>query len=102
MIDIAAAVLLTAGVGFLSVSALGLLRFPDFWTRAHALAKAETLGVVLVIAGLVTLNRAGQGSLQLVLIAAFSLFVNPTAIHALARSAGRRRLAAREAEGDQT
>jgi multicomponent Na+:H+ antiporter subunit G len=92
--DVVAAGLIVAGASFLGISALGLWRFPDFWTRAHALAKAETLGVVLVLTGLVVFGRAGPGTLQLVLIAAFSLVVNPTAIHALARSAARRRAAA--------
>lgn len=90
MIDALAVVLLVAGTGFLAISALGLIRFPDFWTRAHAVAKAETLGLVLMFAGLIVLNRFGPGSLQLFLIAGFSLLVNPTAIHALARSAARR------------
>lgn len=88
--DVVAVVLLVSGTFFLGVSALGLIRFPDFWTRAHAVAKAETLGLVLVFAGLIVLNRFGPGSLQLFLIAGFSLAVNPTAIHALARSAARR------------
>jgi multicomponent Na+:H+ antiporter subunit G len=90
VIDLIAAALLVAGTGFLVVSAIGLARFPDFWTRAHAVAKAETLGLVLVFSGLIVLNRLGQGSLQLALIAGFSLLVNPTAIHALARAASRR------------
>jgi len=97
MIDVVAATLLVAGTGFLAVSAIGIARFPDFWTRAHAVAKAETLGLVLAFAGLVVLNRAGPGSVQLVLIAAFSLLVNPTAIHALARSGSRRPADAEEA-----
>jgi multicomponent Na+:H+ antiporter subunit G len=92
MIDLVAAVFLIAGTGFLIISALGLTRFPDFWTRAHAVAKAETLGLVLVFVGLIVLNRFGPGSVQLALIAAFSLLVNPTAIHALARSASRGRI----------
>ena len=90
VIDTVAVVLLVAGTAFLAISALGLVRFPDFWTRAHAVAKAETLGLVLVFLGLIVLNRFGAGSLQLALIAGFSLLVNPTAIHALARSAARR------------
>jgi len=92
MTDIIAGALLIMGTAFLGVSALGLARFPDFWTRAHAVAKAETLGLVLVFAGLVVLNRFGPGSIQLVLIAVFSILVNPTAIHALARSATRQRI----------
>lgn len=89
MIDLIAAVFLIVGAGFLVISALGLARFPDFWTRAHAVAKAETLGLVLMVVGLVVLNRFGPGTLQLGLIALFSLMVNPTAIHALARAASR-------------
>jgi multicomponent Na+:H+ antiporter subunit G len=90
LIDMVAAFLLVSGVAFLAISALGLIRFPDFWTRAHAVAKAETLGLVLVFLGLIVLHRFGPGSVQLALIAGFSLLVNPTAIHALARSAVRR------------
>lgn len=90
MIDLLAALFLIAGTAFLGVSAIGLTRFPDFLTRAHAVAKAETLGLVLVFIGLIVLNRFGPGSLQIGLIAVFSLLVNPTAIHALARSAARR------------
>jgi multicomponent Na+:H+ antiporter subunit G len=90
IVDVVASLLLVAGTFFLTISAIGLIRFPDFWTRAHAVAKAETLGLVLMFAGLVVLNRLGSGSIQLILIAAFSLLVNPTAIHALARSAARR------------
>lgn len=97
--DIVAAVLLVSGTAFLGISALGLARFPGFWTRAHAVAKAETLGLVLLIAGLIVLNRFGPGSLQLGLIALFSLLVNPTAIHALARSAAHRPELTRPAAG---
>jgi len=89
MINLLSALFLISGTGFLVISALGLTRFPDFWTRAHAVAKAETLGLVLVFCGLILLNRFGPGSLQLGLIAMFSLLVNPTAIHALARAASR-------------
>jgi multicomponent Na+:H+ antiporter subunit G len=89
VINTIATVLLVAGTAFLAVSALGLARFPGFWTRAHAVAKAETLGLVLMLLGLIVFNRFGPGSLQLGLIAVFSLLVNPTAIHALARSAAR-------------
>jgi multicomponent Na+:H+ antiporter subunit G len=94
--DIIAGFFLITGTGFLVISAIGLTRFPDFWTRAHAVAKAETLGLVLVFIGLILLNRFGPGSLQLGLIAVFSLLVNPTAIHALARAAARGRLSGHE------
>jgi multicomponent Na+:H+ antiporter subunit G len=102
VIDVIAAAFLVSGTAFLMISALGLIRFPDFWTRAHAVAKAETLGLVLVFIGLIVLNRFGPGSLQLALIAAFSLLVNPTAIHALARSALRGGTPADEGDSNST
>lgn len=89
MIEVVAVAFLVSGTAFLGISALGLFRFPDAWTRAHAVAKAETLGLVLMFVGLIVLNRGGPGSVQLAFIAVFSLLVNPTAIHALARSEAR-------------
>lgn len=89
-LDAIAAVLLVVGTGFLAVSAVGLLRFPDAWTRAHAVAKAESIGLVTVVVGLIVLGRFGPGSWALVFLAVFSLVVNPSAIHALAQSASRR------------
>jgi multicomponent Na+:H+ antiporter subunit G len=82
-----AVVLIVAGLFFLCVSAFGLLRFPDFYTRAHVVAKSETLGVILVIFGVMTYQRFEDGSLRLVLLLAFAGVANPTAIHALARAA---------------
>jgi multicomponent Na+:H+ antiporter subunit G len=100
MIDAIAVLLILFGTAFLAVSAVGLIRFPDFWTRAHAVAKAETLGLVLVIGGLVVLHRLGPGSFQLVMIAVFSLLLNPTAIHALARTATRQSLGVDRSDED--
>ena len=46
-----AAVFLLGGAVFLLVSCVGLLRLPDFYTRAHAVGKAEMLGSVLIFLG---------------------------------------------------
>lgn len=89
MITAVAATLIVAGTFFLAVSALGLVRLPDFYTRAHAVAKSESFGLVLIVAGLLVHHRLGPGSVQLVLIAAFALIANTTAMHALARAARR-------------
>jgi len=44
--------LMAAGVFFMLTGAIGLLRLPDFYTRLHATGKCDTLGEVLIIAGL--------------------------------------------------
>lgn len=47
---ISAALILTGLVFFLG-SAVGLLRFPDFYVRMHAAGKGDTLSTLLVILG---------------------------------------------------
>jgi multicomponent Na+:H+ antiporter subunit G len=52
-VDFLSVVLLTAGGVFFFAGTLGLLRFPDVYTRLHALAKADNVGLGLVVAGLI-------------------------------------------------
>lgn len=87
---IVGAVLVGVGVAFLAVSALGLVRLPDFYTRAHAVAKSETLGLLLVFGGLFFFPElTGEAAVRLALVLVFSLLANPAAVHALARAARR-------------
>jgi multicomponent Na+:H+ antiporter subunit G len=45
------AALIAAGAVFFLAGSVGLLRFPDVFTRLHALTKADNLGLGLVVAG---------------------------------------------------
>jgi len=47
---------------------LGLLRFPDVYTRLHALTKADNLGLGMVVAGSILLSDEWTVALKLVLI----------------------------------
>lgn len=82
-----AAFLLVVGAAFLAVSCLGLIRFPDFYCRAHAVGKAETLGSILVLVGLALHNGLALSSLKLLLVLGIVAVTNPTATHAIARAA---------------
>lgn len=84
-----AATLMVCGAVFLLVSCVGLIRFPDFYTRAHAVGKAETLGSILVLVGLALYNGADLISVKILLILVIVFVTNPTATHALTRSAFR-------------
>lgn len=53
-------ILLVCGAGFYAVGTLGVLRFPDVYTRVHALTKADNLGLGLLVLGL--LPSAGSVS----------------------------------------
>lgn len=88
--NIIAIVLVVSGVFFLGVGTAGLLRLPDFYCRAHATGKCDTLGLLLVLLGFcVYLASAGELLLgaKLMLIAVFVFLANPTATHALVRAA---------------
>lgn len=78
---------LLGGAAFLGVSCLGLIRLPDFYCRAHAVGKAETLGSMLIMVGLALHNGAQWSTLKLLLILLIIVVTNPTATHAIARAA---------------
>ena len=79
--------LVCAGVFFLFTGAIGLLRFPDFYTRMHAAGKCDTLGALLVLTGLACYSGVALVSVKILLIAVFIFLTSPTATHAIARSA---------------
>lgn len=88
--SVVAYVLISLGLAFIAISTLGLLRLPELYTRAHAVATSETLGLLLVFAGLFFHPAIDLGSgVRLALVLVFSLFANPTAVHALVRAARR-------------
>ena len=52
LIDIISLILLASGAIFFLAGTLGLLRFPDVYTRLHALTKADNIGVGFIIIAL--------------------------------------------------
>jgi multicomponent Na+:H+ antiporter subunit G len=84
-----ATIIISLGAFFLLVGSIGLIRLPDFYSRTHATGKADTLGVILVIFGLVVSQGFSLNSAKLLLIIAFVGVTNPTATNALARAAFR-------------
>ena len=79
--------LVVAGTFFFIAGTVGLLRFPDVFTRLHALTKADNLGLGLVVAGLAV--RAGSWAvvLKLLLIWILVLLASATACYLVAQSA---------------
>lgn len=79
--------LLAAGLFFQAVASLGVLRLPDFYSRLHALSKAETLGVLLALGAVALWQGFSLVGLKVLFVAIFFFFTNPTASHAIARAA---------------
>ena len=74
------------------IGALGMLRFPDFYTRCHAATMVSIGGFSLALAGIALYAPLSTGFFKLLLILAVNLVTNPTATHALADSAYRLRI----------
>ncbi|MFC1872668.1 monovalent cation/H(+) antiporter subunit G [Chloroflexota bacterium] len=87
MTDILAIIFISAGVFFMTVGVVGLLRLPDFYTRNHAVGATETLGIMLFILGLCIFQGFNLGTAKLVIILVFVSIANPTATHAILNAA---------------
>ncbi|MEX0941543.1 MAG: monovalent cation/H(+) antiporter subunit G [Pseudomonadales bacterium] len=81
--------LLLLGSFFCISGGVGVLRFPDFFTRMHAAGVTDTLGAGLILGALMFMTTNFNDLGKLVLILLFALITSPTASHALAKSAVR-------------
>jgi len=67
-IDWLSSMLIGAGAVFFLAGSIGLLRFPDVFTRLHALTKADNLGLGLVMAGVALQASSWTLVVKLVLV----------------------------------
>lgn len=86
MKDIIVTIFLLGGLFFFMVGTLGIIRFPDVFTRAHSAAKCDTLGAILCLSSLVLLEGLSMVSLKIILILVFVWIANPTATHLIAKA----------------
>ena len=90
MSEIIAAILVGVGVLFNLFGCIGLVRFPDVYTRLQAATKCVTLGTCLTLGGAAIYGFAGgfgPMGLKALLCISFLAITAPTAAHALARGA---------------
>jgi len=80
-------VLVAFGLFFTFVSAVGVLRLPDIYARAHTASQTDTLGAGLALAAVALALGWQQATIYTVLLLFFVFITNPTAAHAIARSA---------------
>ncbi|MCJ7571318.1 MAG: monovalent cation/H(+) antiporter subunit G [Candidatus Thermoplasmatota archaeon] len=94
--DIIIYVFLGIGVFFNVLAGVGLLRFPDVYTRLHAGTKCTTFGSIFIIGSVILIGFKNwwSGDLNgsvLVIHSAFALIAilltNPVSAHAIARAA---------------
>ena len=94
IVDVMSASFLLGGAFFVLAAAIGIVRLPDVLCRAHALAKAMTLGISLMLGGLwLELTQFGEGGgFKVGLAVVFQLLTIPVASHLLSLMAWERDL----------
>jgi len=75
------------GVAFFLSGTVALLRFPDLYTRLHALTKADNLGLGLVASGLALQAGSFAVALKLLLIWLLIMLASASVSHLIARAA---------------
>ena len=84
--DVIVSFLLICGLIFFTGGAVGILRFPDFYSRLHPAGKLDTMGSLLMMIALALFNLhhfslgALLTSLKIILIVAFVFLSSPTAM----------------------
>ncbi|WP_245601471.1 monovalent cation/H(+) antiporter subunit G [Sedimentitalea nanhaiensis] len=87
VIDILSWIFIIGGSFFAIVGAVGLVRFPDFWSRLHAVSVTDSAGVILLIVGMALQAGLTLVTVKLLLILAFLFITGPTSTHAVANAA---------------
>jgi len=75
------------GVFFMFFGAIGIIRFPDLYTRLHPAGKAGTAGILSIFIGLIFITGWSALTMRIILITLFIVITSPVAAHIIARGA---------------
>ncbi len=89
--EVIAGVFILLGTIISLISAIGLVRLPDVYTRSHAASKSSTVGVLFILIGtlLYFLISEGYFSIRLILGIIFVFLTAPVGAHVISRAAYR-------------
>ena len=79
--------LVVVGAALSIIGALGVMRFPDVYTRIHAASITDTGGATLILIGLCLVAGWSSETLKLIIAWFFLLLTTPVAAHALGNAA---------------
>jgi len=78
-----------AGLFFLLVAAIGMLRLPDVFTRSHAVSLTDSLGMFCILVGLALYQGLGSNMVKILGVLVLLFLLNPVIAHATLRAAFR-------------
>lgn len=87
LLEIASWILLGTGSLLLLIGGIGLLRFPDFYSRVQAAGLTDTLCSISILLGLLLQANSVPVAAKLVFTLLFLMLTGPAAAHALAKTA---------------
>ena len=85
--DILSSLFMAAGLFFLIVAAIGIIRLPDVFSRAHAVSLTDSLGAFLLLIGIVLHEGLSMNILKILAVLALLYLQNPVISHATLRAA---------------
>lgn len=85
--DLVSWALIALGAAAIVVGALGIVRFPDFYTRLHGAGVTDTAGAELIVLAMILQAPSWIVVSKLVFIAIFLGLTSPVATHAIAHAA---------------
>ena len=80
-----AAILIITGLIIVGIAVFGVYRFNFVINRMHIAAACDTLGIMLILMGLLILNGFNAIGLKLRLIVAFMWLANPVSSHLICK-----------------
>jgi multicomponent Na+:H+ antiporter subunit G len=91
MMTILVGVFMAIGLFFFLAGAIGIIRFPDFYSRLHPAGMIDCMGLLfsMIALALYTLDNGHFGwpavlnAMKIILIAMFIYITSPTATHAI-------------------
>lgn len=87
LVEITSWVAILSGCFFLIVGAYGAIKFPDFWTRMHAISVSDSAGMLLLILGMCLQAGFTLITVKLIIIGIFLFITGPTSSHAVVNAA---------------
>lgn len=87
IVEVLSWILIVSGGIMVCVGAIGMIRFPDFWSRLHAASVTDSSGMILLLLGMCLQAGVSLITVKLILIGVFLFITGPTSTHAVANAA---------------
>jgi multicomponent Na+:H+ antiporter subunit G len=85
--EILSMIFIVTGLFFLTVAAIGVIRLPDVFSRAHAISLTDSLGAFLMLIGIALHEGLGTNMFKIFVVLALIYIINPVITHATIRAA---------------